>query len=319
MKICVVIPAFNEESSIAQTIVEYKDALPAAQIVVVDNNSTDATAAEALRVIDPARDFLLREHRQGKGFAIKSGLSRIDADVYVMTDGDATYAADDAHRLLLCLLEERADMLVGDRVSSGSYAAQNTRMGHNWGNRLLTFVIAKLARERYRDVLSGLRVMSRPFVAALDIRSSGFQLETELNVLAAYLRARVIEMPIAYRQRPSGSNSKLNTIRDGLRILEFAITNWIAFAPMQLFTIVAIVMGTISAMLGWRVIGGFLTTGWPYTTTATAAVASGLVAVLAIFFGVSLRILGRNDRRREIAIFLEMKRCWNAKLDAETA
>lgn len=314
-------PAYNEEAAIAESITEYRQAFPEARIVVIDNNSKDRTAERARAVLDPARDLLLFEPCQGKGFAVKRGFSRVEADIYVMTDGDATYPASDARRLVDEMLASRADMVVGDRVSGGAYAAQNVRAGHSWGNGLLTFVISGLAGRRYNDVLSGLRIMSRPFVAALDIRSSGFQLETELNVIAAYLRAQVVEMPISYRARPVESFSKLNTIRDGIRILNFAVTNWITFAPMQPFVTLSALSASVMALLGYRIFSGFLSgyiaAGATYSTTAAAAAASGLVAVLSFFFGIALRILGRNDRRREIARFLEAKRRWNTRLDAE--
>jgi hypothetical protein len=164
-------------------------------------------------------------------------------------------------------------------------------------------------------VLSGLRIMSRPFVSNLDVRSSGFQLETELNVVAAYLRAEVIESPIHYRKRGEDSHSKLNTIRDGIKILRFAFLNWVSFAPMQLFMLLATSMSILSMLLIYRVIEGYINTGWPYTTTATAAVATGLIAILSVFFGLALRISGRNMRRFEISRFLEMKRAWNKRLD----
>jgi Glycosyl transferase family 2 len=316
LNLCIVIPAYNEERAIAATIREYKAAFPEARLVVVDNNSSDNTGAMAKGALDPERDLLLFERRLGKGYAVKTGLSRIDADIYMMTDGDATYPAEDARQLVDEILRSRSDMLVGDRISGGVYDGQNTRSGHGMGNHLLTAVISSLAGQSYQDVLSGLRVMSRPFVAALDVRSSGFQLETEMNVIAAYLRADVVEIPISYRQRGEESHSKLNTIRDGIRILKFALTNWIAFTPLQPFLLLSVLMAPISGALGFRVIAGFLETGWPYTTTATAAVASGLVAILALFHGLTLRILVRNDRRREIVCFLEAKREWNARLDA---
>ena len=315
MRLAIIIPAFNEEASIARTIIEYHAAFPRACIVVVDNNSTDRTALEAGGVLDPKKDMLISEKRQGKGHAVKAAFSRVDADIYIMTDGDSTYAASDALNLLDQMIKIRADMIVGDRISGGAYAAQNIRSGHGWGNSLLSWVISSLAGHKYSDVLSGLRVMSRPFISAFDVRSEGFQLETELNILAAYLRANVIEIPIAYSQRLCGSHSKLNTLKDGFRILNFAITNWVAFAPLQLFMAVVTVMSFISAVLGYRVIAGFMSSGLPYATTATAAVASAIIAVLALFHGMSLKILGRNDRKREISSFLEAKRNWNAKLD----
>ncbi len=315
MRVGIIIPAYNEAAAIASTVREYKEVFPHARVAVVNNNSTDTTADEARKALNPETDLLLFERRQGKGYAVKTGLSRLDADVYVITDGDATYPAEEAKRLLDILVAGRHDMTVGDRVSNGAYAAQNTRAGHNLGNKLLTAVISLLAQEHYTDVLSGLRIMSRPLVEQLDIRSSGFQIETELNVLAAYLRSDIVEVPIDYRARGRDSESKLNTLRDGIRILSFALNNWIAFSPLQPFTVVAAAALPISALLGWRVITGFLETGHPYSTTATAAVATGIVGILAIFFGTTLRILSRNERRREIARFLEAKRTWNATLD----
>jgi hypothetical protein len=316
LKICIVIPAYNEEHAIAGTIQEYKRIFPEARIVVVDNNSTDGTDAAARATLDPKMDLLLFERRLGKGYAVKTGLSRLLADIYILTDGDATYPANDCRRLFETLLESRADMVVGDRVSGGAYDGQNVRIGHGWGNRFLTMVISRLAGGRYNDVLSGLRVMSGPFVTALDVRSTGFQLETEMNVVAAYLRGDVIEVPIAYRQRARGSHSKLNTVQDGFRILYFALTNWIVFEPMQAFSTFAAIALLIAGGLAFRVIAGFMAYGWPYTTTAVAASAAGISAVLALFIGLTLRILGRDQRRREIAQFLHAKREWNARLDA---
>lgn len=317
IRICIIIPAYNEEPTVGSTIEEYKAAFPDARLVVVDNNSSDRTSEVARAALDPATDLLLFEPRQGKGSAVKRGIGRLVADVYIMTDGDATYPASEAVKLVAELLRTRSDMLVGDRVSGGAYDRQNVRLGHGFGNRMLTKVISRLAGQPYNDVLSGLRIMSRPFVSMLDMRSSGFQLETELNVIAAYLRADVVERPIAYRQRGEGSRSKLSTLRDGSRILYFALTNWIAFAPMQAFSLYAAVATLVAAGLGYRVVAGFIESGWPYTTTAVAAAAAGISAALAIFNGFTLRILVRNDRRREIAHFLEARRTWNARLDAD--
>jgi len=158
--------------------------------------------------------------------------------------------------------------------------------------------------------------MSRPYVSALDLRSTGFQLETEMNFVAAYLRSYVVEFPITYRKRMDDSVSKLNTVTDGLRIVYFTLTTWITFAPVQAFSVFAIFALLIAGSLGLRVITGFIEYGWPYTTTAVAAATAGISAILALFNGLTLRILGHNDRRRDIARFLDAKREWNAKLDA---
>ena len=315
MKVAIIIPAFNEELSIAGTIVQYRSVFPNACIVVIDNNSTDGTSVEAALVLDQTRDVLISEKRQGKGQAVKTGLSRVDADIYIMTDADLTYNAGDALHLLELMIKNRVDMIVGDRVSNGAYAEQNIRRGHAWGNLVLSWIISKLAGQEYHDVMSGLRIISRPFISAFDVRSDGFQLETELNVISAYLRASVIEVPICYSRRSHGSHSKLNTLKDGYRILNFAVTNWVAFSPLQPFMLISAVTFFVTIILGYRVVSGFLTTGWPYTTTATAAVACAIISILSLFQGISLKILGRNDRRREVAAFLEAKRHWNASLD----
>ena len=315
MTTCIIIPAYNEEHAIAETICDYKKTFPKARVVVIDNNSTDATVMKAREFLDPHKDALLVEKRQGKGYAVKSALSRYIADIYILTDGDATYPAKNALNLFLELLKTRADMIVGDRLSDGAYHKQNTRVGHGWGNNVMSSLISYFAGHAYNDVFSGLRVMSRAFVSKLDVRSSGFQLETELNITAAYLNADVIEIPIQYCQRGHGSFSKLNTVRDGIKILGFAITNWISFKPLHPFLILTFFMSVISGLLSYRVVNGFLETGLPYTTSAVAAVSCGMIGVLALFFGLALQITNRNFRRREISSFLEAKRIWNAALD----
>lgn len=317
IRTCVVIPAYNEELAIERTIDDYRAEFPEALIVVIDNNSSDQTRKLAAAKLESGGGCLLSETRQGKGAAIKAGLSRIDAEIYVMADGDGTYLAADARRLVDTMLRERCDMVVGDRISGGTYMAQNTRAGHSAGNKFLTKYISSLAGQRYADVLSGLRVMSRPFVSALDIRSSGFQLETELNIVAAYMRAKVVEMPIAYLRRPEGSESKLNTIRDGFHITWFAALNWIAFYPLSAFGILAVAALSISALLGTWVIYVFLSTGLlPYPSTALAAAVAGLVGLQSLFTGMSLRVTGRTARRRDVARMVEMRRTWNARLDS---
>ena len=316
-KICIVIPAYNEAHAIAHTVKDYKQAFPDAVVVVIDNNSSDRTGDIAAQALDPTRDLLLVERRQGKGAAVKAGLSRVDADIYIMTDGDGTYPATDARNLMGILMRDRCDMVVGDRVSGGTYEKQNTRAGHSFGNRLLTRYVSFLAGQNYRDVLSGLRVMSRPFVNMLDVRSSGFQLETELNVIGAYLKANVVEEPIRYLQRPEGSTSKLNTVRDGIRILRFALLNWIAFYPMHALGTVAALALLVSAIVGLNVLTIFLELGhMPYVATAVLAAALGLVGLQALFTGLSLRITGRSVRRQDVAKLVSMRREWNARLDA---
>lgn len=318
--ICVVIPAYNEERSISQTVADYRSHFPNAVIVVVDNNSTDQTALCAESALAGGSGLLLTEKRKGKGAAVKTGLSRIDADIYIMTDGDGTYPASDARHLVSLLENNRCDMVVGDRQAGGTYRDQNTRPGHSTGNRLLSKYVSSLSGQQYNDVLSGLRVMSRPFVASLDVRSTGFQLETELNIVAAYLRANVIEAPVNYLSRVEGDKSKLNTIDDGLRILFFALINWLAFYPLRAFGILAAISLAISAVLGAWVFYVFFKTGlMPYPSTAVATAVVGLVGIQSMFSGVNLHIAGRNARRAAIAALLEKRRSWNQKMDLPNA
>jgi glycosyltransferase involved in cell wall biosynthesis len=316
LDLTIIIPAYNESHTIAKTIGDFQVTFPDARIVVIDNNSTDNTGSIAKGALRDQRDLLLIERRQGKGIAVKKGLSRVSSDVYIMVDGDGTYRATDAALLLEILMDGRCDMVVGDRVSRGAYASQNIRPGHDLGNRLLTRFISFLAGQKYVDVLSGLRVMSRPFVNVLDVRSAGFQLETELNVIAAYARAEVIEIPIDYLQRPEGSKSKLNTVGDGIKIIWFALINWLSFYPLQPLGILAAIAFAISGILGVRVFIIYFEFGeMPYSSTAIAAAAAGLVGLQSIFAGLVLRILMRERRRGEVARLLDMRRLWNAKLD----
>lgn len=315
LKITVIIPAYNESLSITETINDFKSLNPRPIIVVVDNNSTDETAIMASYSTDPSVDFIISETSQGKGYALKRGLSRIESDIFVIVDADNTYRASDAQKMIDLLIATRADMIVGDRVSRGDYDVQNTRFGHGLGNIILTRLVSALAGQKYNDVLSGLRVMSKPFVDMVAIRSSGFQVETEISISAAYIRADVLEIPIMYYPRPEGSFSKLNTINDGFRIIKFAFLNWIGFSPLGFFIAFFIMNWFIAMIFGFRVVSGFIETGWPYTTTAVAAAVCLILGALSIFSGVILRIIVGNDRRREIAAFQILKRKWNEKID----
>ena len=317
LKLCVVLPAFNEEASIKQTIQEYQNQFPASRIIVVDNNSTDKTWDIAVSELRSPKNLVVRERRQGKGHALRTAISRIDSDIYVIADADYTYHASDAVRLVNLMLEGRHDMVVGDRISGGAYSSQNHRLGHNVGNLLISRIISLLMAHKFNDVLSGLRVISRPFASTLEFGSSGFQIETELNISAAYINADVVETPIQYRQRPTNSVSKLHTVKDGLRIIQFAFASWFTFAPMQPFLICAFLFGTTSVYLAHRVISGFLATGMAYSTTAITGAALGLVAALAVFVGILLTIVGRTMRKTQIALFLERKRAWNRLVDNE--
>ncbi|MEW5424688.1 glycosyltransferase family 2 protein [Amorphus sp. 3PC139-8] len=315
-KICIVIPAYNEEHAIADTIDDYAAHFPDATLVVVDNNSKDRTSEIAAERFRGTHHLLLQETAQGKGRAVKKGLSRLEADVYIMVDADHTYPADDARRLCDMLLAERVDMVVGDRVSEGAYDRQNTRSLHGFGNRVLTQLISFLSNKRYSDVLSGMRIMSGPFVDLLDVQSHGFQLETELNVIAAYVKADVREVPIHYRARKEDSESKLDTFRDGARIVAFAVLNAIVFYPFVIFGLIGALCLLISLAWGAFVISTFLQLGTvPYVASTIGAATFGLVGLQSVVTGLILGIIGGDRRRATIASFLKSRRIWNARLD----
>ena len=314
--ICIVIPAYNEEVAIARTILDYKRFFPKSRILVVDNNSSDSTSEVASGALDLSRDLLLFEPRRGKGAAVKTGLNRVSADIFIMTDGDGTYPVADARRLLDDLLETRCDMVVGDRVAGGTYKAQNGRRSHTLGNAFLTGYISFLSGQKFNDVLSGLRIMSRPFVNMLDIGSSGFQLETELYLIVAYTRGQVVESSISYVARPEGSESKLSTVRDGIRIAWFALLNCPAFYPIQAFGVLGVIFLLLSSILGTFVNSVYLNSGlMPYPSTAVAAATLALLGIQAIFVGLILKVIGRSAQRRDIAQLMKMRREWSAQLD----
>ena len=212
IRVAVLVPCFNEEAAVATVVAGFRKALPSAEIFVYDNNSTDRTIAVARAAGAQVRS----ERRQGKGHVVRRMFADIDADIYVLVDGDATYDAASAPRLIDALLSERLDMVVGLRVDQAEAAY---RRGHRTGNRMLTSFLASVFGQAFKDTLSGYRVFSRRFVKSFPVLSDGFEIETELSVHALELALPVAEIETPYYARPEGSFSKLNTWRDGFRIL----------------------------------------------------------------------------------------------------
>ncbi len=236
-KIAVIVPCFNEAHSIAEVVHGFKSALPGASIYVFDNNSTDETVANA----SAAGALIRRETLQGKGNVVRRMFADVDADAYVMTDGDATYDPGYAAHMVNRLFEERLDMVVGTRVASHAAAY---RTGHQFGNRLLTFAVANLFGKRFSDMLSGYRVFSRRFVKSFPAMSSGFEIETELTIHALELQLPVAEVVTPYRIRITGSTSKLRTYVDGLRIVRLIVVLYKNERPMRFFSAI----GGVSAL-----------------------------------------------------------------------
>lgn len=227
-KIAVLIPCYNEAKTIEKVIKDYKKALPMADIYVYDNNSTDKTADIAKK----NDTIVVHEYRQGKGNVIRSMFRDIDADCYLMIDGDDTYPSENAKEMCDLVLEGKADMVIGDRLSS-TYFRENKRPFHNFGNRIVRFLINKLFKNDIKDIMTGYRAFSYDFVKNFPVLSKGFEIETEMTIHAVDKNFKIVEIPVTYRDRPEGSSSKLNTYSDGIKVLKTIATLFKEYKPMS--------------------------------------------------------------------------------------
>jgi glycosyltransferase involved in cell wall biosynthesis len=292
MRIAVLIPCFNEAQTVADTVAGFRAALPRAVIYVYDNNSTDDTAARA----QAAGAVVRREPMQGKGNVVRRMFADVEADVYILVDGDATYDAAAAPRLIDTLVGERLDMVVGRRIHEGEGAY---RRGHVFGNRILTRFLALLFTPRFTDILSGYRVFSRRFVKSFPALAHGFEIETELTVHALNLGLPVAELDTTYLARPAGSTSKLNTWRDGLRILRLMLVLWKNERPLAFFSLAALALGALAVALAIPVFRTFVETGLvPRFPTAILSASIMILAFLAFVCGLVLDTVSRG--RREV-------------------
>lgn len=293
-KVAVLIPCYNEAKPIGTVVADFRAALPAADIYVYDNNSTDDTA----EVARAAGAIVRVETQQGKGNVVRRMFADIDADVYVMVDGDNTYEAKAAPALVDKLLDETLDMVSGCRVTEIEEAY---RPGHRFGNWMLTGLVASIFGKRTKDMLTGYRVFSRRFVKSFPALSRGFEIETELTVHALELRMPIADVDTVYVDRLPGSDSKLNTIRDGLRILKMIVLLVKEERPFAFFGGVGVFLGLISLLLGGPVVVEFLETGLvPRFPTAILASAIMVIAVLSVITGLILDTvtLGRREMKR---------------------
>ena len=296
--IAVLLPCYNEEAAIAQTIAGFRAALPGAAIYVYDNNSGDRTT----EVAAAAGAIVRRERIQGKGAVVRRMFADIDADVYVMADGDATYDTAAAPALVARLLDEQCDMVVGSRIHDQSQgAAAAYRRGHQFGNALLTGMLAQLFGRSFTDILSGYRVFSRRFVKSFPSLSAGFEIETEISVHALELRMPVAEVETRYYARPEGSASKLSTYGDGWRILRTIVQLYRLERPMLFFGVLAAVLALAGLILAAPVLVTYWHTGLvPRLPTAILAMGLVILAFLNGFAGLILDtvVRGRREVRR---------------------
>ena len=293
-RIAVLLPCYNEDAAIAQTVAGFRAALPSAAIYVYDNNSKDRT----IEVARAAGAIVRSERMQGKGNVVRRMFADVDADIYVMADGDATYDAEAAPQLVRRLIDEQLDMVVGSRVTQHDAAY---RRGHVMGNRLLTGMLAKLFGRSFTDILSGYRVFSRRFVKSFPVLSGGFEIETEISVHALELRMPVGEVETRYFARPEGSASKLSTYSDGFRILNTIVTLYRIERPLLFFGAIGGLLALLALVLGIPLaITYYHTHLVPRLPTAIMATGLIILAALNVFAGLILDtvVRGRREVRR---------------------
>lgn len=294
-EIAVIIPCYNEAPTIGKVVDDFHRELPEATVYVYDNASTDATAAIAMGHGATVRF----EPRQGKGNVCRQMFRDIDADCYLMVDGDDTYPAESALSLCAPILAGEADMVVGDRLSNGTYAQQNTRAFHGFGNDLVRAMIKWIYGYGFEDVMTGYRAMSRPFVKIIPVLSEGFQIETELSIHAVDRRWRIADVPVEYRDRPEGSVSKLNTVRDGLRVIAMIGTLFKDYRPLKFFSLVALLFCISGLCAGIPVVTEYFTTGLvPRFPTAILAAALMFMAALSLATGFILDAVAKVERKQ---------------------
>ena len=293
-RVAVIIPCYNEAVTIAKVVADFRSALPGAPIYVYDNNSSDETA----KLAKESGAIVRHEPRQGKGNVVRQMFRDIDADCYLMVDGDDTYPAEAATALAAPILSGEADMTVGDRLSNGTYAEQNKRAFHGFGNDLVRTMIRWIYGYSFDDVMTGYRAMSRPFVKTFPVLSEGFQIETELSIHAVDRRWRIADVPIDYRDRPEGSESKLDTVGDGVKVVCAIASLFKNYRPLKFFSLIALVLALVGLILGLPVIGEFFATGLvPRPPTAVLAVAFMFLCGLSLATGLILDNVAKTERK----------------------
>ena len=298
LRIAVLVPCYNEEAAVATVVADFRKALPQAAIYVYDNNSKDRTVAVAREAGAEVRS----ETHQGKGHVVRRMFADVDADIYVLVDGDATYDAPSAPAMVEKLVSEHLDMVVGLRVDK-SVAAY--RPGHRTGNWMLTSFLASVFGEAFKDILSGYRVFSRRFVKSFPVLSDGFEIETELSVHALELALPVAEVSTPYYARPEGSFSKLNTWRDGFRILGTILRLYRSEKPLRFFTAIGVFLMLVSIGLAIPIVVTYLEEGLvPRLPTAVLSTGLMIVAVLSISSGLVLDTVTRGRREMKLLAYL---------------
>jgi len=292
-KIAVLIPCYNEEKTIEKVIKDYQKELPEADIYVYNNNSSDKTVELATK----AGAIVRNETRQGKGNVIRTMFKEIEADCYLMVDGDDTYPAENAIEMCELVLTNQADMVIGDRLSS-TYFNENKRPFHNFGNRIVRFLINKLFKNNIKDIMTGYRAFSYEFVKGFPAISEGFEIETEMTIHAVDKNFKIVEVPVKYRDRPEGSVSKLNTYSDGYKVLKMIANLFREYKPFAFFSIISSLFLIVSIILGISVLIEYLNTGLvPRFPTLIVACIFLVIAFVLWICGIILEVIVRKSKQ----------------------
>ena len=293
-RVAVLLPCYNEEKTIGKVVRDFREVLPSADIYVYDNNSTDRTVEEATA----AGAIVRHEYMQGKGNVIRRMFREVEADCYLMADGDDTYPAHHAPDMVKEVLEKQADMVIGDRLSS-TYFTQNKRPFHNFGNRLVRSLICHLWHTKVKDIMTGYRAFSRSFVKLYPVMSGQFEVETEMTIHALDKNFRLVEIPIDYRDRPEGSNSKLNTFSDGFKVLRTIFTLFKEYRPMRFFGWLAVLLAVVGTILVIPVLMDYFDTGLVMRfPTLFVSLFLFLAALQSFFTGLCLDVMVSKDRKQ---------------------
>lgn len=292
-KIAVLIPCYNEEQTIAKVVSDVKRVLPEAVIYVYNNNSTDRTVERAAA----AGAVIRNEYKQGKGNVIRRMFREIDAECYLMIDGDDTYPLDCARELVDKVLEHNADMVVGDRLSS-TYFTENKRPFHNFGNTIVRNSINRLFHCEIKDIMTGYRAFSYGFVKTFPVLSTGFEIETEMTIHAVYNNMQIENVIVDYRDRPEGSESKLNTFSDGFKVLHTILKLYRDYKPMEFFGLCSAILAVIAVILFIPILISYVETGLVLRfPTLFVCGFIGLAAVQSLFAGLILSNMALKNRR----------------------
>ena len=292
-KIAVLIPCYNESKTIGKVVKDYKKALREADIYVYDNNSKDNTD----QIAKKAGAIVNYEYRQGKGNVIRTMFKEIDADCYLMIDGDDTYPAEHAREMCDLVLNKKVDMVIGDRLSS-TYFTENKRAFHNFGNKLVRWLINILFKSNVRDIMTGYRAFSYDFVKTFPVLSKGFEIETEMTIHALDKNFNIKEIPVQYRDRPEGSVSKLNTFSDGFKVLKTIARLFKEYKPMAFFGLISIIFFVITLAFGIPVFVDYFKTG--LVERFPTLIFSGfmlMVSLLSLICGIILEVVVKKHRQ----------------------